>query len=186
MLLLALVILGVLSTPLSVSSAKQPNIVFILADDLGYADIGYHGGAGQIKTPVLDQLAYDGVRLENYYVQPVCTPTRGALLAGKWHLGFYKKEYLPVNRGFDSFYGYYQGAEDYFNHTREVRLLKSIFKFSQELLHNFDPLMPKFGFKKPGSPFDNRQTAALRVGDYKIVTGYQLYPMVQADTVQGT
>jgi len=83
MLLLALVILGVLSTPLSVSSAKQPNIVFILADDLGYADIGYHGGAGQIKTPVLDQLAYDGVRLENYYVQPVCTPTRGALLAGK-------------------------------------------------------------------------------------------------------
>jgi len=41
----------------------------------------------------------------------------------------------------------------------------------QELLHNIDPLLPKYGFKKPGSLFDNRQTAALRVGDYKIVTG---------------
>ena len=50
--------------------------------DLGYADIGYHGGAGQIKTPVLDKLAYDGVRLENYYVQPLCTPSRSALMTG--------------------------------------------------------------------------------------------------------
>ena len=63
---------------------KLPNIVFVLADDLGYADIGYHGGGYQdIRTPVLDQLAYDGVRLENYYVQPACSPTRGALLSGK-------------------------------------------------------------------------------------------------------
>lgn len=64
------------------AASKQPNIVFIMADDLGYADIGYHGGAGQIRTPNLDKLAHSGVRLENYYVQPVCTPTRSALLTG--------------------------------------------------------------------------------------------------------
>ena len=62
--------------------SKKPNIVFILTDDLGYADIGYHGGAGQIKAPVLDKLAYDGVRLENYYAQHLCTPSRSALLSG--------------------------------------------------------------------------------------------------------
>ncbi|XP_067932396.1 arylsulfatase B-like [Watersipora subatra] len=88
------------------------------ADDLGFADIGYNGGGGQIKTPVLDKLASEGVTLDNYYVQPLCTPSRSALLAGKWHLGMYKKEYLPVNRGFDTFYGYYHGMEDYFSHRR--------------------------------------------------------------------
>lgn len=61
----------------------KPHIVFILADDLGYADIGYHGGAGQINTPVLDKLAYDGVRLESYYAQPVCSASRSALMSGE-------------------------------------------------------------------------------------------------------
>ncbi|KAF6035833.1 ARSI [Bugula neritina] len=44
----------------------------------------------------------------------------------------------------------------------------------KELLHNIDPLMQKYGARKEGSPFDNRQTAALRVGDYKIVTGFPM------------
>jgi len=56
----------------------------------------------------------------------------------------------------------------------------------QELLHNIDPLLPKYGFKKPGSLFDNRQTAALRVGDYKIVTGLPvLSKWYKPDSVQG-
>lgn len=66
------------------SAQQPPNIVFVLADDMGYADIGYHGGGGQIKTPVLDRLAKEGVKLENYYVQPVCTPTRGTLMSGMY------------------------------------------------------------------------------------------------------
>ena len=73
---------AIILTAQSSAAPTKPNIVFILADDLGYADIGYHGGAGQIKTPALDKLAYDGVRLENYYVQPLCTPSRSALLSG--------------------------------------------------------------------------------------------------------
>ncbi|KAK3094132.1 hypothetical protein FSP39_024506 [Pinctada imbricata] len=134
----------------ALSSAAKPNIIFILADDYGFNDIGYHGS--EIKTPNLDKLAQTGVRLENYYVQPICTPTRSQLMSGryqihtglqhsiihprqphglplenptmadkmreagysthmvgKWHLGFYKKEY---------FASYLVGAEDYFTHYR--------------------------------------------------------------------
>jgi len=67
--------------PTAVSAAsKQPNIIFILADDYGWNDIGYHGS--EIKTPNLDKLASAGVKLENYYVQPMCTPTRSQLMSG--------------------------------------------------------------------------------------------------------
>ena len=53
---------------------QQPNIVFLLADDLGYNDIGYHNPA--IITPNIDLLASQGIILEQSYVQPVCSPTR--------------------------------------------------------------------------------------------------------------
>lgn len=62
--------------------ATRPNIVVILADDLGWRDVGWHGGP--IRTPHLDQLARDGVRLEQHYVAPVCSPTRSALLSGRY------------------------------------------------------------------------------------------------------
>src|SRR3954454_15926984 len=59
----------------------KPNIVFLLADDLGYGDVGWHGG--DIRTPHLDRLAAAGARLEAFYVQPVCSPTRAALMTGR-------------------------------------------------------------------------------------------------------
>ena len=67
-------------------SNTRPNFIFIVADDLGYNDVGYHGS--EIKTPNIDKLAMSGVRLENYYVQPVCTPTRGQLLTGRYQVAF--------------------------------------------------------------------------------------------------
>ncbi|XP_062867297.1 arylsulfatase B [Trichomycterus rosablanca] len=61
-----------------------PHLVFILADDLGFNDVGYHGS--EIKTPHLDRLSAAGIRLENYYVQPLCTPSRNQLLTGRYQI----------------------------------------------------------------------------------------------------
>jgi arylsulfatase A-like enzyme len=64
----------------------RPNIVFIMADDLGNADLGYRGG--EIKTPNIDKLAAEGVRLESFYGQPVCTPSRAALMTGRYPMRY--------------------------------------------------------------------------------------------------
>ena len=64
-------------------AARQPNIVFLLIDDLGYADCGFNGGQ-QIKTPNIDRLAKSGTIIDSHYVQPVCSPTRSTLLTGRY------------------------------------------------------------------------------------------------------
>ncbi len=60
----------------------RPNILFILADDQGWADVGYHGS--EISTPYIDQLATTGIRFEKHYVLPTCSPTRAAFLFGQY------------------------------------------------------------------------------------------------------
>ncbi len=60
----------------------RPHIVVVLADDMGWADVGYHGS--EIQTPNLDKLAMSGVRLEGFYAQPLCTPTRASLMTGRY------------------------------------------------------------------------------------------------------
>lgn len=61
---------------------ERPHIVYLMADDLGWKDVGWHGS--EIRTPHLDALAAGGARLERFYVQPVCSPTRAALLTGRY------------------------------------------------------------------------------------------------------
>ncbi|XP_077564470.1 arylsulfatase B-like [Haemaphysalis longicornis] len=58
-----------------------PHIVFILADDLGWADTSLHG-LSQIPTPNLDTLASAGILLNNYYTQPLCSPSRASIMTG--------------------------------------------------------------------------------------------------------
>jgi arylsulfatase A-like enzyme len=65
----------------------RPNVLIFLADDLGYADAGFMGGK-QIKTPHIDKLAAAGARLEQFYAQPLCSPTRAALLTGRYPMRY--------------------------------------------------------------------------------------------------
>ena len=60
--------------------ARKPNILIIVADDMGYSDIGAFGG--EIATPTLDRLANEALRLSNFHVLPSCSPTRSVLLSG--------------------------------------------------------------------------------------------------------
>ena len=63
-------------------AASPPHILFVVADDLGWSDVGFHGS--KIQTPNIDKLASEGVVLDNYYVLPICTPTRSALMSGRY------------------------------------------------------------------------------------------------------
>ncbi|PFX15298.1 Arylsulfatase J [Stylophora pistillata] len=141
--------------------APRPHIIMIVADDLGWDDVSFHGSP-QIPTPHIDKLANDGVILNSYYVSPICTPTRASLMTGKhpvnlgiqhatifgtqpyglplgvattpqylkalgyrthgvgkWHLGFFEKEYTPPYRGFETYYGFWNGKEDYWDHSSQ-------------------------------------------------------------------
>jgi arylsulfatase A-like enzyme len=64
------------------STPLRPNILFILADDLGWGDVGFHHG--NVPTPNLDHLAGEGLELTQHYVYPVCSPTRSSLLSGRY------------------------------------------------------------------------------------------------------
>ncbi|OJU27730.1 MAG: arylsulfatase [Sphingobacteriales bacterium 41-5] len=66
----------------SAQKSSQPNIIIILADDLGWGDVGFHGS--EIKTPNLDKLSREGVILNRYYVSPICSPTRAGLMTGRY------------------------------------------------------------------------------------------------------
>ena len=134
---------------------ERPNIIFVMADDLGFNNIGYHNP--EIFTPHIDELARAGIILEQNYMQPMCTPSRSSLLTGmypyhigrqdfviqpteptglklnqtllpstlktlgydthlvgKWHLGYCNEAYLPLQRGFDTHFGFWVGAQSYY------------------------------------------------------------------------
>jgi len=76
-------IVVVLSFALSAQAAKRPNVVLIITDDQGYGDLSCHGNP-VLKTPHLDKLHSESVRLTDYHVAPTCSPTRAALITGHW------------------------------------------------------------------------------------------------------
>ena len=71
-----------LSPALSRDHGDIKHVILIVADDLGWDDVGFHGS--EIPTPNLDALASSGVVLTNYYVSPICTPSRSEMLTGKY------------------------------------------------------------------------------------------------------
>lgn len=156
----------IFSTHCFAQESVKPNIILIMADDMGYSDIGCYGG--EIETPALDQLARTGVRFTEFYNGARCCPTRASLLTGlyphqagighmtnpseafwqhdyhlpgyrgflsqqtntlaevlktagyrtlmtgKWHVGMQYREQMPLQRGFDRYYGVLDGASNYF------------------------------------------------------------------------
>ena len=80
---LAAFLLALAGPPTSHAQAPQPpNIVVIVADDLGYADVGYR--SPELHTPNIDRLSREGVRLERFYSTPICSPTRAGLMTGRY------------------------------------------------------------------------------------------------------
>merc|ERR1712126_784539 len=77
-------LLGLLATACSPVSAKKPNIIFMLTDDQGSADVKFRNPNSPFITDNIDALAAEAVRLDNYYVHPTCTPTRAALMTGRY------------------------------------------------------------------------------------------------------
>ena len=125
------------------SSPPRPNIILIMADDLGYSDLGCYGG--EIRTPNLDRLARNGLRFSQFYNNAICPASRASLLSGlysqqvgdhrflgcvtlaealkaagyrtlmsgKWHLDGH-----PLERGFERYYGLLTGTSNHFNPGR--------------------------------------------------------------------
>jgi arylsulfatase A-like enzyme len=84
---LAVLIALTLVSATASAAETRPNFLIILADDLGYADVGFTGGK-DIKTPHIDKLAAAGARLEQFYVQPLCSPTRASLMTGRYPMRY--------------------------------------------------------------------------------------------------
>lgn len=173
---------------------RLPNILFISADDLGYAELGVQG-CKDIPTPNIDSIAQNGIRFTNGYVScPVCAPTRAGWITGryqqrfgfefnpggvpqeefglplteitiaerlkklgyvtgcfgKWHLGF-RREFHPLNRGFDEFYGFLGGAHPYLPTPDRKRMA---------ILRGYEPVdkfeFTTFDFAREASSFIER------------------------------
>jgi arylsulfatase A-like enzyme len=135
----AAVLSGTWTLPFAADTVRKPNILLIMADDLGWSDLGSYGG--EIQTPVLDSLADKGLRFTQFYNGSKCQETRATLLGGrywqdsggitlrsgmtmghamreagyatiavgKWHLAG-----NPVDRGFDRYFGHLSGSTDFF------------------------------------------------------------------------
>src|SRR5687767_10639117 len=84
-----------LSANIRSTAAERPNVVLIVADDLGWADLGCYGSKYH-KTPHLDRLAASGTRFtQGYAACPVCSPTRAAIMTGKWPARLQLTDWIP-------------------------------------------------------------------------------------------
>ena len=122
-------------------ASERPNVLLVMADDMGYSDIGCFGG--EIRTPHLDSLANEGIRFTNFYSENMCWVSRASMMTGVYHrtsirdgalhpscltlaealksegyrTGIMGKWHLgdyPDSRGFDQFYGILGGASSFF------------------------------------------------------------------------
>lgn len=86
---------GICIPAVDAEESLRPNILFVVADDLGWSDVGWHDGFA--RTPNMDRLVREGIELDQHYVQPVCTPTRTALMSGRYPGRFGPHALAPSN-----------------------------------------------------------------------------------------
>ncbi|HVK05065.1 MAG TPA: sulfatase-like hydrolase/transferase, partial [Armatimonadaceae bacterium] len=105
-----------LASPLTASARRQgerrrrpPNVVLILADDLGYECLRCNNPASPYRTPRLDALAASGVRFTNAHATPLCTPTRVQMMTGKYNFRNYT-EFGALKKGEETFAHLLRGA----------------------------------------------------------------------------
>ena len=142
---------------------RKPNVVLMMVDDMGFADLGCYGG--EINTPTIDKLAAGGMRFTQFYNTAKCSPTRAALLSGcyhrevgetqlascitlaeamrsagyttlmtgKWHL-----KSNPIARGFDRYFGHLSGATNFFKGDKTFRLDDQPFKVPDKGFYTTD------------------------------------------------
>ena len=91
--LFALLTWVIASSSASLDVSKQPNVLFIVVDDLGWDDVGFR--SGEIETPNIDTFAREGVVLEQYYVQDVCSPSRATFLTGRYPIHHTITDWIP-------------------------------------------------------------------------------------------
>ena len=130
---------------------SRPNLIVIVADDMGYSDAGCYGG--ELATPALDRLAREGVRLPRFYNGGMCVVSRASLLTGHWWpralpqfartplvseklrdagyrtalIGKWHLPGHPLDRGFDHFFGFLDGFADHFSGSKNYRLDRTPF-----------------------------------------------------------
>ncbi|NHE56543.1 arylsulfatase [Cyclobacterium sp. GBPx2] len=85
MLLFTMLLMGFMANLHAYQQTDRPNVVLIITDDQGYGDLGITGNP-HVQTPVLDQLGKESIRLNQFYVSPVCAPTRSSLMTGRYSL----------------------------------------------------------------------------------------------------
>ena len=128
------------------TATTRPNLIIILADDMGYSDPGCFGG--EIATPTLDRLAQEGLRLTRFHNGGMCVVSRASMLTGQWwpqalrnfartpllpeqlHTAGYRTALIgkwhldghPMDRGFDHFFGFLEGFADHFEGSKSYRL----------------------------------------------------------------
>lgn len=169
-----------------VRAAEKPNVVILFTDDMGYGDLGCYGHP-RIKTPNIDQLAAEGMRLTSFVTGAWCVPSRTQLMTGrymprvqfgggtgsdgtgglpdsevtlaealsdagysthmigKWHLGYKQKKFLPVNQGFDTWFGL-PYSNDYIKPWVQTDEPLGLYRGEEMVEHPFDqdPLTQRY------------------------------------------
>ncbi|NNC39025.1 MAG: arylsulfatase [Hyphomonadaceae bacterium] len=163
---------GASDKPIEVSQAirttaayEQPNIVILLADDLGWADLGFRGS--DIETPNIDKLARDGLILNRFYAMPICTPTRSALMTARdpMKLGSIYAGFQPWQNGGVS------PDEHFMPETFKAAGYQTAMVGKWHLGHTIEPLVPNSrGFDH----FFGHLITQIDYFDYTVANGYDL------------